>query len=155
MPGVTLHARSECNAMESPSLDGRRARRASALLGFLFLFDVTLVIWAGVFPSLWFAAFHGVPYVDPQGFLRRCAANWAAFALLQGIAFVKWRESPRWLAVVAGVRLSDVFTDWTYLAFSHDLTPFAWFGLGVSSPMNVACGLALLRLHAAFERRSA
>ncbi|MEZ0227418.1 MAG: hypothetical protein ACAI25_02255 [Planctomycetota bacterium] len=129
-----------------------RARRASALLGFLFLFDVTLVACAGFAPGLWFSIFHGVPYVDPQGFLRRCAANWAAFALLQGIAFVRWKQSPRWLAIVAGVRLSDVFTDWTYLAFSQDLTWFGRVGLALSSPMNVICGLLLLRLHAHFTR---
>ena len=56
--------------------------RVHGLLTFLVLFDLVLVIWAGVFPELWFTAFHGVPYVDPQGFLRRCAANWAAFLLM-------------------------------------------------------------------------
>lgn len=130
----------------------RRARRASTLLAGLFVFDVTLVTLAGFFPGVWFAVFHGVPYVDPQGFLRRCAANWAAFALLQGIAFARWTRSPRWLAIVAGVRLSDIFTDWTYLAFSQDLTWFGRIGLALSSPMNVVCGFALLSLHASFTR---
>ena len=41
----------------------------------LVVFDVTLTLWAGAFPSLWFRVFHGAPYDDPQGFLRRCASQ--------------------------------------------------------------------------------
>ena len=53
-------------------------KRTHALLIFLVAFDVTLTIWAFGFPDLWFKVFHGIGYDDPQGFLRRCGANWAA-----------------------------------------------------------------------------
>jgi hypothetical protein len=127
--------------------DPRKRSIARVLFG-LFLFDGALVIWAGLFPDLWFLAFHGVPYVDPQGFLRRCAANWAAFALCQLVAFRRFRTDPGWILIVAGARLSDIFTDWTYLAFSQDRTWFAWLGLGVTSPANLWLGLWLKQRYA-------
>ena len=60
-------------------------RRVTALLGFLVAFDVTLTTWAFGFPELWFTVFHGTAYDDPQGFLRRCGANWAAFAVFNAL----------------------------------------------------------------------
>ena len=118
--------------------------RVHGLLTFLVLFDLVLVIWAGVFPELWFTAFHGVPYVDPQGFLRRCAANWAAFLLMQTIAWRTWKTDRVWLAVVAGVRLSDIFTDLTYVFVAHDTTLFAKLTLAPMSIINLLMGLFLL-----------
>lgn len=128
-------------------------RRIGGLLGFLFLFDVVLTLWAGFFPQLWMDAFHGVPYDDPQQLLRRCAANWAAFALFQGIAFRRWRREPEWLAVVAGVRLSDIFTDLTVSALARDTTLFAKLSLAPMSVINLLMGLWLLRAYR--SRRSA
>jgi hypothetical protein len=122
-------------------------RRVHGLLGFLVAFDVVLTTWAFVFPDLWFKAFHGVGYDDPEGFLRRCGANWAAFALCQAIAFVRWRRDPMWLAVVAGVRLSDIFTDLTYSIFAHDLTWFAKATLAPMSLINLAFGWYLIRAY--------
>lgn len=122
-------------------------RRIAGLLGFLVLFDVTLTIWAGVFPQWWAFAFHGVPYDDPQQLLRRCAANWAAFALFQGVAFARWRRQPEWLAVVAGVRLSDIFTDATVIALARDTTWFAKATLAPMSLINLLMGLWLLRAY--------
>jgi hypothetical protein len=127
-------------------------RGLAALLAFLVLFDATLTVWAGLFPDLWFAAFHGVPYSDPEGFLRRCAANWAAFAIFQGVALVRFRREPQWLAVVAGMRLGDCLTDWTYLAFSTHATLFGKLALASTSPLNVILGVSLLR---AYRRRLA
>jgi hypothetical protein len=125
----------------------------AATLASLVALDVVLTIWAGFFPELWFRAFHGIAYDDPEGFLRRCAASWAAFAILQAIALGRWRQDPRWLLIVAGVRLSDVFTDWTYLAFARDRTWFAWASLTLTSPANLWLGLFLLRRHAAVTSR--
>ena len=124
------------------------------VLASLFVFDVVLVIWAGVFPDLWFQAFHGVPYHDPEGFLRRCAANWAAFALLQGIACWRWKREPVWIAVVAGVRLSDVFTDLVYWIFAEDRTVFAHATLPFMGVINLALGIWLLRRFAELSRGS-
>ncbi len=122
-------------------------RRVQGLLVGLVLFDVTLTLWAGAFPELWFRVFHGVGYEDPEGFLRRCAANWAAFAVCQAIALRRWRKDAMWLAVVAGVRLSDIFTDATYVLVARDTTWFAKATLAPSSVANLVVGLYLLRAY--------
>ena len=75
-------------------------------------------------------------------------ANWAAFALFQGIALFRWRSAPHWLALVAGVRFSDVFTDWAYLWFAANLTSFGRVGLFVDGPLNALFGWWLLRAYA-------
>lgn len=116
---------------------------------FLVVFDVTLTVWAFAFPGLWFKALHGTGYEDPQGFLRRCGANWAAFALCQVIAAVRWRKAPVWIAVVAGCRLSDIFTDVTYVIVAHDTTWFAKATLAPMSLLNLLLGIALLRAYRA------
>jgi hypothetical protein len=122
-------------------------RRVHGLLWFLVLLDTTLVTWAFGFPNLWFTVFHGTPYDDPQGFLRRCGANWAAFLLCQTIALVRWKRDPVMLAVVAGVRLSDIFTDVTYVIVAHDTTLFAKLTLAPMSLGNLLFGLFLLRAY--------
>lgn len=119
----------------------------------LVVFDVSISVCAFLLPDLWFTLIHGVEYVDPQGFLRRCGANWTAFALVQGIAVWRWRTHPHWLAVVAGVRLSDIFTDWTYAFFSHDLTMFGWVSLLAMSPINLLLGWWFLRQYRQFAAR--
>jgi len=126
--------------------------RIRNVLAFLVAFDVTLTLWAGAFPDLWFRVFHGVPYEDAEGFLRRCAANWAAFALFQAIALVRWRREAVWLAVVAGVRLSDIFTDVTYVLVARDTTWFAKATLAPSSVGNLIVGLYLLRAYRWYVR---
>lgn len=114
------------------------------LLGFLVLFDTVLVLWATVFHRYWFLAFHGVEPDDPQGFLYRCAANWAAFLLFQAIAFVRWREQPVWLAVVGGVRLSDIFTDFVYFFAAAQTTWWAQLTLPTMGLFNLWMGFYLM-----------
>jgi hypothetical protein len=63
--------------------------------------------------------------VDPQALMQRMGGNWAAFAGLQAIAALRWKSSPRWLLIVAGVRLSDVFTDLTCVLLCDSRTWFA------------------------------
>jgi hypothetical protein len=130
----------------------RPSLATDALLAALAAVDVTLAAWALASPRLWFAAFHGASYVDPEGLLPRMAANWAAFALFQLVALARWRKNPTWLAVAAGLRLSDIFTDWTYLAACHDVTWFGRAALLAASPLNVVAGWRLLRAHAAATR---
>ncbi len=120
----------------------------------LVLFDVVLVVWVFGLPDLWFTLFHQA--AEPTDltllFLRRCGANWAAFALFQAIAWRRWKAEPIWLAVVAGVRLSDIFTDATYVLLASDATWFAWATLPGMSAINLWLGLHLLR---AYRERSA
>ena len=116
----------------------------TATLVYLVLFDLVLVTWVFTAPQLWFTVWHGVPGDDASGFLRRCGANWAAFLLFQSIALWRWRREPWWLLVVAGVRLSDIFTDLTVALVAKDLT---WTGavlLPAGSLMNVVLGIWLI-----------
>ncbi len=122
-------------------------RRIHVLLGCLVALDTILVTWAGAFPALWYEAFHGVPYDDPQGYLRRCAANWAAFLLFQAIAFVRWKRDVMWLAIVAGIRLSDIFTDVTDVLIAENTTWFAQLTLAPMSAINLIIGLVLIRAY--------
>ncbi|MDD5657439.1 MAG: hypothetical protein PHF00_09330 [Elusimicrobia bacterium] len=130
------------------------ASRIDLVLAGLVALDVLLALWAFFAPRYWFHVFHGMAYFDPGGFLRRCGANWAAFALFQAIAWARWRSNPSWLAVVAGIRLSDIFTDWTYLAFCSRITVFGAISLAAVSPMNMILGWRLLRAHERRRRNS-
>ncbi len=124
-----------------------QVRIVHGVLAALVLFDLVLVTCVILAPGLWFQAFHVDPGDDVIAllFLRRCGANWAAFLLFQAIALVRWKREPIWLAVVAGIRLSDIFTDPTYAALSEDPTWFSvvtlpWMGL-----LNLLVGIFLLR----------
>src|SRR6266702_3424092 len=78
--------------------------------------DTILFVLAWTAPDLWFRIFHdAAPAGLEVTLLRRSAGQWAAFALAQAIALWCWRKKPEWLAVVAGVRFSDLFTDLSYV----------------------------------------
>ncbi len=81
----------------------------------------------------------------PQGLLRRTGAVWAAFTLLQFVALIRWQRYPHWLVLVAGVRLTEIFSDWTYLFFCSNITWFGRLALFVSPLGNLAFGWILLR----------
>jgi hypothetical protein len=122
-----------------------------ALVGY----DVILSATCLIRPDLWYRYIHGAEYVDPQGLILRTGAVWAAFSLFQLIARFKWEVQPLWLAVIAGIRLTEVFSDWTYLWVAEDLTTFGWFGLFVNPPMNVLLGWWFIqcfrRVHVEFD----
>ena len=90
--------------------------------------DTALFILAWIAPDLWFRILHDS--LPSGGFdvalLRRSAGQWAAFALAQAIALWRWRKEPVWLAVVAGVRFSDLFTDLSYILAAPSLTTIGW-----------------------------
>jgi len=117
----------------------------NSLLLFLIILDVVLSILALLFPDTWFKIFHNQPYNDPQGLLRRTGAVWVAFTLLQVIAYVKWEEQPYWLVLVAGVRLTELFSDWTYLYFSQNITWSGGISLFIAPPANLAMGWFLIQ----------
>jgi hypothetical protein len=109
------------------------------------LVDIVLPAAAFLAPHLWFSVLHGVAdQPDQHAFLWRCAAGWIAFAAVQIIALSRWKVDERWLAVVAGVRFSDVLTDWTYLASSHT-TSLGTALLLVPGFLNLGMGALLLR----------
>ena|SRR5208337_4296920 len=119
--------------------------RTNLLLAGLVLLDIVLSCTCLFFPDLWFRWFHGAPYVDPQALLRRIGAVWATFAVLQLIALVRWQRFPHWLVLVAGVRLTEVCCDWTYLLFCSSIIWFGRVALLLSPPANLALGWTLLR----------
>ncbi len=115
------------------------------LLVFLIVLDIVLFIVAFFFPATWFQVIHGTPYIDPQALLQRMGAGWAAFSLFQIIALIKWPKQPYWLVLVAGIRLTEIFTDWTYLYFAQSITGFGKIALFISPPANVLFGWIFIR----------
>jgi hypothetical protein len=51
---------------------------------------------------------------------------------------VKWRERPYWLVLVAGVRLTELFSDWTYLSVAQQVTWSGRIGLLIAPTANLA-----------------
>jgi hypothetical protein len=114
------------------------------LLVFLVILDIVLSTIAICYPEAWFRIFHDAPYVDPQGLLRRTGALWAAFTLLQLIAVFRWEKEPWWLVLIAGVRLTELFSDWTYIYVAESLTTRGKLGLFIAPPGNLAFGIFLV-----------
>ena len=115
------------------------------MLVFVVIKDIVLSTTCLFFPQKWFSIFHGATYVDPQGLLQRTGAVWVAFTLLQMIAIFKWEKQPWWLVLIAGVRLTELFSDWTYIYASQSITTFGWLGLGAAPPFNLCLGWFLVR----------
>ena len=115
------------------------------LLLVLVALDLIYSVIAFLFPEFWFKTIHGAPYIDPEGLLRRTGAVWVAFTLFQFIAYFKWQEHPYWLAIVAGLRFSELIADWTYLYFAQDITSSGRLGLLLSTPANLVICWFLLR----------
>jgi hypothetical protein len=95
-------------------------------------------------PGIWFQL---LQRASPSGFdvalLRRAGGQWAAFALLQAIALVRWRRNPAWLAVAAGGRFSDLFTDIAYMISVPSLTGWG-AGLLLAAPCLNLLGVVIL-----------
>ena len=126
-------------------MEDKLKRRTNLLLLALVILDVLLSGTTLLFPASWFRLFHGAAYVDPQALLKRTGAVWVAFTLLQFLALVRWKKQPHWLVLIAGVRLTEIFSDWTYLFFCSSATLWAWIGLLVSPPANLVFAWILLR----------
>ncbi len=107
--------------------------------------DATIFALSWFRPELWFHLLH---HADPVGFdvalLRRAGGQWAAFALVQAIALLRWRTQPLWLVIVAGARISDFFTDLSYIASVPSLTTFGWATLTPPAFLNVAFAVTMM-----------
>lgn len=87
--------------------------------------DITIFAISWIAPQLWFRLFHhSTGNALEIALLRRSGGQWLAFALGQAITLWQWRRRPEWLAVAAGIRLSDLFTDPSYLIAAPSLTRF-------------------------------
>jgi len=101
--------------------------------------DATIFALAWLGPDLWFRLFHHATAAGLEtALLRRAAGQWAAFAVVQGIALLRWRAQPIWLVVVAGLRASDLLTDLSYIAAVPSLTPLGWAALVPPAFLNAA-----------------
>lgn len=108
--------------------------------------DTVIFVLAWVNPDIWFRLFHnGAPSGLENALLRRSAGQWAAFALAQAIALWRWKKDPAWLAVSAGVRFSDLFTDVSYIIAVPSLTTLGWILLVPPPFLNLAGVLIFLR----------
>ena len=114
-------------------------------LGGALVEDTALCVLSWWRPDLWFHLFH---HADPAGFdvalLRRAAGQWAAFALVQAIALLRWRTRPLWLVIVAGARISDLFTDLSYIVAAPSLTAFGWAALVPPAFLNLAFAVTMM-----------
>jgi len=118
--------------------------QVNVFLVFLILLDVFLSTVAIGFPNFWTQSMHGLPYVDPYGLLRRTGALWVAFTLLQTIALVRWQKQPYWLPLIAGVRFTELFSDWTTIIVAKQMTALGTIGLLIAPPANLLFGLILI-----------
>jgi hypothetical protein len=123
---------------------GLNRAQVNALLIGLVLLDTVLSTIAILFPELWTHIFHALPYDDSAGLLRRTGALWVAYMLLQLIALVRWRNQPYWLALVAGVRLTELFSDWATIVAAKQMTTLGTLALAFSPPANLLFGLILI-----------
>jgi hypothetical protein len=120
----------------------------------LVILDVVLSATCLLWPEKWFMTFHGAPYIDPQGLLKRTGAVWVAFSLLQLIAFIRWEKAPWWLVLIAGVRLTELFSDWTYMYVAQSMTTWGKIGLFIAPPGNLIFGFILIWAYKKMRRTS-
>lgn len=146
--GRLLHGLREIFAAK-PELATRRTfhlnrAQVNVFLIALTLLDVVLSTVAIVFPEHWSQTFHGLPYEDPAGLLRRTGSVWVAFTLLQAIALFRWQKQPYWLPLIAGVRFTELFSDWVTIIAAKQMTTLGTIGLLISPPGNLIFGLILI-----------
>lgn len=118
----------------------------NALLFFLVLLDLVLSAICLLRPDLWFQIMHGVDAVDSLGMVRRLGAVWLAFFIFQLLALLFWQKNSYLLVLVAGIRLTEIFSDWFYWYFAENITWFGHFGLLIAPPSNIFFGIILLKI---------
>jgi hypothetical protein len=110
--------------------------------------DTALFVLAWVWPALWFRMLHNAaPAGLEVALLQRSAGQWAAFALGQALTLLWWRRRPEWLAVAAGIRFSDLFTDISYMVAVPGLTTLGWAVLTPPPVLNLVGVVLMLHLY--------
>jgi hypothetical protein len=116
------------------------------VIGALVLMDAVLAGIILISGQAWFDLMHGTDHVDPGGYLKRTGALWLSFAILEAIAFFRWREAPHWLMILAGVRWGDVLSDWAHWGAADDRTWLAHVLL-LATPANLLLGFFFYRAY--------
>ncbi|MCZ2355099.1 MAG: hypothetical protein LC115_00175 [Bacteroidia bacterium] len=125
------------------------------LLWFLVLLDLFLSGICLVSPAAWGQLMHGQLIQDEFGVIRRLGAVWLAFLVFQTLALLNWKKAPYWLVLVAGIRLTEVFSDWFYGYFASDLSWFGFAGLLIAPPANAFFGWYLIRAYHFYQNNGA
>jgi hypothetical protein len=108
--------------------------------------DITIFAISWIAPQVWFHLFHhSTGGALEIALLRRSGGQWLAFALGQAITLWQWRRRPEWLAVAAGIRLSDLFTDISYLIAAPSLTRFGQLLFPIFPVLNLVGVIILLK----------
>lgn len=108
--------------------------------------DTLIFLMSWLAPDLWFKLFHAsVPAGLEVALLRRSGGQWLAFALAQAITLWRWKKQPVWLAVTAGIRFSDLFTDISYIFAVPSLTTLGWILLSPPPLLNLIGVVIMLR----------
>lgn len=123
------------------------AKWINLLLLFLVLLDIALSAVCLLRPDLWVKLMHGLEYADSLGLVRRMGAVWLAFFIFQLAALLFWQKYPYLLVLVAGIRLTEIFSDWFYWYFAEQLTWFGHSGLLVAPPSNLIFGIILIKAY--------
>jgi hypothetical protein len=111
--------------MEAALIDRRLTTLILIYLWGALVEDITIFAISWIAPQVWFHLFHNSTGGALEiALLRRSGGQWLAFALGQALTLWLWRRRPEWLAVAAGIRLSDLFTDLSYLIAAPSLTLF-------------------------------
>jgi hypothetical protein len=133
--------------VDVPPVIERRLKIAIILfLSIALVEDSLLALMSWLAPQLWFLLFHGATTTGLAiAFLRRSGGQWIAFALAQAITLWRWKKNPVWLAVAAGVRFSDLFTDLSYILAVPSLTRLGWICLLPPSLLNLLGVIIMLR----------
>ena len=122
-----------------------RRRLTDILLLVSVVGDLVLAALAIFWPDTWFHLAHGAPRVDPEHILTRTGVVWTTFALFHLVALLVWKTRPYWLAVVAGMPLSEVFADISWMFAADHMTT-------VGRMLYVAAGVANVLLATFFIR---
>jgi hypothetical protein len=115
------------------------------LLLFLVLLDLVLSVVCLLSPSFWVQIMHGTSYNDTWGLVHRLGGVWLGFFVFQLIALLFWRKHSWLLVLVAGIRLTESFSDWIYWFTADQHTWFANVGLLIAPPANWLFAFVLIR----------
>ncbi len=123
----------------------------NSLLFFLVILDLWLSVNCLLFPARWTELIHGISYNDSFGFIRRMGAVWLAFFLFQSIALLFWQKYSHLLVLTAGIRFTEIFSDWFYLYYAEHLTWFGYAALFISPLSNILFGIIFIKAFQKFK----
>ncbi|HEX6750855.1 MAG TPA: hypothetical protein VF092_26445 [Longimicrobium sp.] len=122
-----------------------RRNLISTLLMVSVVGDLGLAALALLWPDLWFRLAHGVPRVDPEHILTRTGVVWLTFALFHLVAWFVWRSRPYWLAIVAGMPMSEIFADHSWMLAADHMTTLGRIGFVLAGIANVGLAVFFVR----------